>query len=87
MLPKTWKEISAYVHTKRDPLSPHTQLYAFWMTHQLRMYLNDGSFLNQKAYKKIRISYSLKYTHSKNKFRYEKANGSVGWNKDLGEQH
>ena len=30
---------------------------------ELRAYLMDGLFLNQKASKNIRISYSLKYKH------------------------
>ena len=34
---------------------------------QLRTYLMDGLFLNQKINKNIRISYSLKYKHSKEK--------------------
>ena len=34
---------------------------------QLRVYLMDGVFLNQKTNKNIRISYSLKYKHSKKK--------------------
>ena len=33
--------------------------------HHLRTCLADGPFLNQKTYKGIRISYSLKYKHSK----------------------
>ena len=57
MLPKTWKEIV------------QVQLYIFWMIpshpHQLRKYIIDGPFLNEKTYKGIRISYSLKYKHSK----------------------
>ena len=32
---------------------------------ELRAYLMDGLFLNQKASKNIRISYSLKYKHWK----------------------
>ena len=47
-----------------------TQLYSFWMTShpspsipQLRTYLMDEQFLNQKTNKSIRISYSLKYKH------------------------
>ena len=32
---------------------------------QLRTYLMDGLFLNQKTNNNIRISYSLKYKHSK----------------------
>ena len=35
---------------------------------QLRRYLMDGLFLNQKANKNIWVSYSLKYKHSKKKF-------------------
>ena len=46
----------------------------------------DGLFLNQKTNNNIRISYSLKYNHSKKEYIfYEKINGSVGWNK--GEQY
>ena len=53
---------------------------------QLRTYLMDGLFLNQKTNNNIRISYSLKYNHSKKEYiLYEKINGSVGWNK--GEQY
>ena len=48
-----------------------TPLYAFWMTnphpHQWRKYLIDDRFLKQKAYKDIRISYSLKYKRLKKK--------------------
>ena len=55
------------VSTQLYPFPP-TQLYAFWMTlpipHQLRTYLTDGPFLNQKTYKDIRISYSLKHKNS-----------------------
>ena len=35
---------------------------------QLRTYLMDGLFLNQKTNNNIRISSSLKYKHSKKKF-------------------
>ena len=39
-----------------------------WMTHVLRTYLMDDLFfLNQKTNNNIRISYSLKYKHSKKK--------------------
>ena len=54
--------------------SPCTQLYTFLMNSppfpQLRTYLMDGLFLNQKTNNNIRISYSLKYKHSnkENKF-------------------
>ena len=64
--------VNAYVHMRRDTSFPCTQLHGFWMTpsipHQLRKYLIDGPFLNQKMYNDIRISYSVKYKHSKNKF-------------------
>ena len=33
---------------------------------QLRTYLIDCSYLNQKTYQDIRISYSLEHKHSKN---------------------
>ena len=40
---------------------------------QLRTYLMDGLFLNQKTNNNIRISYSLKYKHSKKEYiLYEK---------------
>ena len=40
---------------------------------QLRTYLMDGPFLNQKTNNNIRISYSLKYKHSKKEYiLYEK---------------
>ena len=46
---------------------------------QLRTY--NGLFLNEKTNNYIRISYSLKYKHSKKKIiLYEKINGSVGQN-------
>ena len=53
--------------------SPCTQLHTFLMNSppfpQLRTYLMDGLFLNQKTNNNIPISYSLKYKHSKkNKF-------------------
>ena len=44
---------------------------------QLRTYLKDGLFFSQKTNKNIRISYSLKYKHSKRKILYEIINGSV----------
>ena len=44
----------------------------------------DGLFLNQKTKKNIRISYSLKYKHSKKKFL---KNESVVWNKHSEEQY
>ena len=61
--------VSAYLHMRRDTPLP---LYA--AVHilddpppfsQLRTYLIDGLFLSQKRDKNIRISYSLKYKHSK----------------------
>ena len=40
---------------------------------QLRTYLKDGLFLNQKTNNNIRISYSLKYKHLKKEYiLYEK---------------
>ena len=71
MLPKTWKEMEAWppfplytvVRILTDPLS----------LHQLRTFLIDGPFLNQKTYKYIWISYSLKYLNiRKDKFNYKK---------------
>ena len=53
---------------------------------QLRMYLMDGLFLNQKTNKNIQKSFSLKYKHSRNKIFYKKINDRVGWNKHSGEQ-
>ena len=47
--------LHAAVRFLDDPLPPP----------QLRMYLIGGLFLNQKTYKDIRISYSLKYKHLK----------------------
>ena len=45
----------------------------------------DDLFLNQKT-NNIRISYSLKYNHSKKEYiLYEKIDVSLGWNK--GEQY
>ena len=56
--------------------SPCTQLYTFLMNSppfpQLRTYLMDGLFLNQKTNNNIPISYSLKYKHSK-KINYLRA--------------
>ena len=58
--------IRTYLMTDFSTLSLCTNLYPFWMTPtppflQLRTYLMDGLFLNQKTIKNIRISYSLKY--------------------------
>ena len=53
------------------PLSQYTPVHIFHDPPpflQLRTYLMDGLFLNQKTNKKIRISYSLKYKHSKKNF-------------------
>ena len=62
--------VSACVHMRRDTPSPYMELYVLWMTppnprQQLRTYLIDDLFLKQKTYKYIRISYLLKYKHSK----------------------
>ena len=71
---KTWKnmkrdKVSAYVRMTHDTPLP---LYASVNIlddpppfPQLRTYLMDSLFLNQKTNKNIRISYSLKYKHSK----------------------
>ena len=48
---------SAYVRMRRDSPS----LDEPPISHQLHTYLIDGLFLNQKTYKDIRMSYSLKY--------------------------
>ena len=56
--------------------------------HQFRTYLIDGPFLNQKrhiATYKILIHWNINIR--KNKFLYEKINGSVGRNKHSREQH
>ena len=64
--------VSAYVHMRRD--TPPPSLYAALRIlddppsqspQQLRTHLIDDPFLNQKTYKYIRISYLLKYKHSK----------------------
>ena len=83
--------VSVYVHMRRDTPSP-LPMYAdagatLPSPHKLRTYLLDGLFLNQKAYKNIWISYSLKYTHSEKYISLRKINGGVGWNKHSGEQH
>ena len=58
----------AAVRVWDDPSSPQ----------QLRTYLIDGPYLNQKTYKDIRISYSLKYKHLKKNFFRKKINSSLG---------
>ena len=60
--------VSVYVHVRRViPLpSVRSCTHFGWPSsspHQLRTYLTDGLFLNQKTYKDIRISHSLKYKH------------------------
>ena len=62
---KTWKEMHKAWHSY--------SLYA-----PIRS-LIDGHFLKQKTHRDIWISYSLNIW--KNKFLYEKINGSVRWNK------
>ena len=50
------------------PLPQHAPVHILGDTFpfpQLRTYLMDRLFLNQKANKNIRISHSLKYKHSK----------------------
>ena len=44
-------------------------------------------FSTKKHIKKFEYHTHWNMHIRKNKFLYEKANGSVGWNKDLGEQH
>ena len=47
---------------------------------QLRTYLMDSLFLNQKANNNIRISYSMKYKHSKKEYiLYEKIKSKNQW--------
>ena len=63
--------VSAYVHMRRDtPLPLYAPVHIFNDPPpfpQLRTYLMDALFLNQKTNKNIRISYSMKYKHSKKK--------------------
>ena len=56
---KAWHHLPLYaaVRILDDPQIPQ----------QLCTYLIDVPFLNQKTYKDIRMSYSLKYKHSKKK--------------------
>ena len=64
--------VSAYVHMKHDTPPPlHASVNILDEPPpfpQLRTYLMDGLFFNQKTNKNIRISYSLKYKHSKKIF-------------------
>ena len=84
------ESVSAHVHIRRDtPLPQYAPLQILDETNvlpQLRRYLMDGLFLNQKTNKSIRISYSLKYKHWK-KIIYEKINVTVEKNKHSGEQY
>ena len=61
--------VSAYVHMKLDtPLPLNTSVNILDDPPpfpELRANLMDGLFLNQNTNKNIRISYSLKYKHSK----------------------
>ena len=72
--------VSAYVYMMCDtPLSLYAPVHILddpLSFLQLRKYLMDGLPLNQKSNKNIRISYLLKYKHSK-KNLYEKINGSL----------
>ena len=74
--------VSAYVHMRCDtPLTLYASVHILDdhpLFPKLRIHLMDGLFCNQKTNKNIRISYSLKYKHSKKKFFYEKMNRSVG---------
>ena len=58
-----------YVHMRRDtplPLcTPVHILVDLPLFPSLRTYLMGGLFLNQKTNKNIRLSYTLKYNHSK----------------------
>ena len=66
------RDVSAYVHMKRDtplPLYASVNILDYPSPFSyLHTYLIYGLFLNQKTSKNIRISYSLKYKHSKKKF-------------------
>ena len=69
--------VSALVHMRRDTSLPlYAPVYILDDPPpflQLRTYLMDGLFLNQKTNNNIRISYSLKYKHSKKEYiLYEK---------------
>ena len=66
------ESVSAYVHMRHDiPLPLYTPVHILYdpsiplVTYILN---GDGLFLNQKTNKNIRISYSLKYKHSKKNF-------------------
>ena len=79
------RSVSTYLHMSGDTPLP---LYApvHFLNEpppftQLRTYLMDVLFLNQKTNKNIRISYIQKYKHSieqKYKHFYKKINVSVG---------
>ena len=70
--------INAYVHIRRDNPSSYTQLYAFWMTPlQLRTYLIDGPFLNQKHIKTFEYRIHWNINVRKNKFLSKKVNSSI----------
>ena len=79
-LTKTLKEqlpVSEQVHMRSDaplPLyAPALILYHSLPSLQLHTYLMDGLFLNKKINNIIRVSYSLKYKHSKKEYNlYEK---------------
>ena len=71
--------VKAYVHVRRDTALPlYAAVRILDYPHQLRRYFINGPFLNQKTYKDIQISYSLKYKFRKKNFFYEKINGSIG---------
>ena len=55
---KCYEKHEAAARILKDPSPPPPP-------HQLHKYLIDCPFLNQKIYKDIRISYSLKYKHPK----------------------
>ena len=71
---------------KRDSVSVHVVGCPTSPFPQLRMYLMDSLFLNQKTIKNIWTLYSLKYKHSK-KHICEKISGTAEWNKPSKEKH
>ena len=66
-------------------------LYTFWMIptipHHLCTNLIHASFSTRKYIKTFEYRIHWNINIRKNKFLYEKINGSVGWNKHSGEQH
>ena len=81
--------VSAYVHMRHDnPLLLYSAVHILddpWSPFQLCTHLTDGSFLNQKHIKTFEYPIHWDTNIWKNKFLYEKINGSVEWNKHSGE--